>query len=197
MSYQKKLEDLLKKKNGMLLTKDIIEAGISKQLLTTYVRQGYIERVGHGVYLSNDALEDEMYALQVGSSLAVFSHGTALFHHDLSDRDPLNYTITIPTGYNASKFKESGIEVYYVKRELLELGLIVGKTVFGREVRIYDKERAICDVIRSRNTMDISIVNDSLKRYIASKDKDISKLLKYAKAFKIDKVLRTYLEVLL
>ena len=55
MSYQKKLEDLLKKKNGMLLTKDIIEAGISKQLLTTYVRQGYIERVGHGVYLSNDA----------------------------------------------------------------------------------------------------------------------------------------------
>jgi len=197
MSYQKKLEDLLKKKNGMLLTKDIIEAGISKQLLTTYVRQGYIERVGHGVYLSNDALVDEMYALQVRSSLAVFSHETALFHHDLSDRDPLNYTITIPTGYNASKFKENGIEVYYVKRELLELGLIVGKTVFGRDVRIYDKERTICDVIRSRNNMDISIVNDSLKRYIASKDKDISKLLKYAKAFKIDKVLRTYLEVLL
>lgn len=197
MGYQEKLEELLKKKNGMLLTKDIVEAGISKQLLTTYVRQGYIERVGHGIYLSTDALEDEMYALQVRSSLAVFSHETALFHHDLSDRDPLNYTITFPTGYNASKFKESGIEVYYVKRELLELGLIVGKTVFGREVRIYDKERAICDVIRSRNTMDVSIVNDSIKKYIALKDKDILKLLKYAKAFKIDKVLRPYLEVLL
>lgn len=197
MSYLDKLEDLLKAKNGILLTKDVIEVGISKQLLSTYVKQGYIERVAHGVYLSNDALEDEMYVLQVRSNLAVFSHETALFHHDLSDRDPLNYTITIPTGYNASKFKESGIEVYYVKRELLELGLIIGKTVFGREVRIYDKERTICDVIRSRNNMDISIVNDSLKRYIASKDKDISKLLKYAKAFKIDKVLRTYLEVLL
>lgn len=181
----------------MLLTKDIIEAGISKQLLTTYVRQGYIERVGHGVYLSNDALEDEMYALQVRSSLAVFSHETALFHHDLSDRDPLNYTITIPTGYNASKFKESGVEVYYVKRELLELGLIVGRTVFGREVRTYDKERTICDVIRSRNNMDISIVNDSIKRYLGLNDKDISNLLRYAKAFKIDRALRTYLEVLL
>lgn len=45
--------------------------------------------------------------------------------------------------------------------------------------------------------MDISIANDSIKRYIALKDKDISKLLKCAKALKIDKVLRTYLEVLL
>lgn len=197
MSYLKKLEELLKKKNGILLTKDIIEAGISKQLLTTYVRQGYIKRVAHGVYLSNDTLEDEMYVLQVRSNLAVFSHETALFHHDLSDRDPLSYTITLPTGYNASKLKENGVEVYYVKRELLELGLIVGRTVFGREVRTYDKERTICDVIRSRNNMDISIVNDSIKRYLGLKDKDISKLLRYAKAFKIDRVLRTYLEVLL
>lgn len=43
MNYLDKLEDLLKAKNGMLLTKDIFEAGISKQLLSTYVKQGYIE----------------------------------------------------------------------------------------------------------------------------------------------------------
>lgn len=197
MNYQEKLKELFKEKNGMLLTKDITEAGISKQLLSTYVKKGYIERVGHGVYLSNDALEDEMYTLQARSKLAVFSHETALFQHNLTDRDPLNYTITLPSGYNATKFKENGIAVYYVKRELLDLGMVVGKTVFSREVRMYDKERTICDVIRSRNNMDISIVNDSIKRYTALKDKDISKLLRYAKAFKIDKVLRFYLEVLL
>lgn len=91
-----------------------------------------------------------MFSLQVRSNLVIFSHETTLFYHELSDHDPLNYIITIPTCYNASKFKESGVDVYYVKRELLELRLIVGKILFGREVRLYDKERTICDVIRSR-----------------------------------------------
>lgn len=197
MKYLKQLEELLKERNGMLLTKDIIEAGISKQLLGIYVKNGQIDRVAHGVYLSKDALEDEMYVLQARSNKAVFSHETALFVHDLSDRDPLNYTITLPSGYNAARFKENGTEVFFIKNELLDLGLEIGKTIFDREVRIYNKERTICDLIRSRNSMDIAIINDGIKRYLATKDKDISKLMKYAEKLRVDKILRNYLEVLL
>lgn len=197
MDYHKLLETLLREKEGMLLTKDIIEAGISKQLLSKYVKKGYIERVAQGVYLSKDAFEDEMYVLQARSKKAIFSHETALYLHDLTDRVPLQYTITVPSGYNASNFKNDGIYVYFIKNDLLNLGVEYGKTPFGRNIRVYNKERTICDIVRNRNGIDSAIFNEGIRRYLSEKEKDIPKLLQYAEKFRVEKIIRQYVEVLI
>ena len=197
MDYHKRLETLLREKEGMLLTKDIIEVGISKQLLSKYVKKGYIERVAQGVYLSKDAFEDEMYVLQARSKKAIFSHETALYLHDLTDRDPLQYTVTLPSGYNASNFKNDGIYVYFIKNDLLNLGVEYGKTPFGRNIRVYNKERTICDIVRNRNGIDSAIFNEGIRRYLSEKEKDIPKLLQYAEKFRVEKIIRQYVEVLI
>ena len=197
MDYHKLLETLLREKEGMLLTKDIIEAGISKQLLSKYVKKGYIERVAQGVYLSKDAFEDEMYVLQARSKKAIFSHETALYLHDLTDRDPLQYTVTLPSGYNASNYKNDGICVYFIKNDLLNLGVEYGKTPFGRNIRVYNKERTICDIVRNRNVIDSAIINEGIRRYLSEKEKDIPKLLQYAEKFRVEKIIRQYVEVLI
>lgn len=197
MDYHKLLETLLREKEGMLLTKDIIEAGISKQLLSKYVKKGYIERVAQGVYLSKDAFEDAMYVLQARSKKAIFSHETALYLHDLTDRDPLQYTVTLPSGYNASNFKNDGIYVYFIKNDLLNLGAEYGKTPFGRNIRVYNKERTICDIVRNRNVIDSAIINEGIRRYLSEKEKDIPKLLQYAEKFRVEKIIRQYVEVLI
>ena len=197
MDYHKLLETLLREKEGMLLTKDIIEAGISKQLLSKYVKKGYIERVAQGVYLSKDAFEDEMYVLQARSKKVIFSHETALYLHDLTDRDPLQYTVTLPSGYNASNFKNDGIYVYFIKNDLLNLGVEYGKTPFGRNIRVYNKERTICDIVRNRNGIDSAIFNEGIRRYLSKKEKDIPKLLQYAEKFRVEKIIRQYVEVLI
>ena len=197
MDYHKLLETLLRENEGMLLTKDIIEAGISKQLLSKYVKKGYIERVAQGVYLSKDAFEDEMYVLQARSKKAIFSHETALYLHDLTDRDPLQYTVTLPSGYNASNFKNDGIYVYFIKNDLLNLGVEYGKTPFGRNIRVYNKERTICDIVRNRNVIDSAIINEGIRRYLSEKEKDIPKLLQYAEKFRVEKIIRQYVEVLI
>lgn len=197
MDYRKCLEALLDKNEGVLLTKDIVEAGISKQLLSKYLKKGYIERVAQGVYLSNDAFQDDMYVLQARSGKAVFSHETALYFHDLTDRDPLQYTITLPSGYNATKFKDKGVHVHFIKNDLLNLDVEDGKTPFGRSVRIYNKERTICDIVRNRNVIDPAILNESIRRYLSSKEKSVPKLMQYAEKFRIEKIIRQYAEVLL
>jgi len=197
MDYRKCLETLLDKNEGVLLTKDILEAGISKQLLSKYVKKGYIKRVAQGVYLSIDAFEDEMYVLQARSKKAVFSHETALYLHDLIDRDPLQYTITLPSGYNATKFKDDGVYVYFIKDDLLNLGVDDGKTLFGRSVRVYNKERTICDIVRNRNGIDPAIVNEGIRKYLSLRDKNIPKLLRYAEKIRVESIVRQYVVVLL
>ena len=82
-----------------------------------------LEQASHGVYVSPDTWTDAMYLLHLRCGQAVFSHETALFFHDLTDREPLKYTITVRTGYNPSRLQEDGFQVYTVKKDLHEIGI--------------------------------------------------------------------------
>ena len=121
----------------------------------------------------------------------------ALFFHDLTDREPLQYTVTVKTGYNPSRLKEEDVQVFTIKPELHEVGLITMQTNFGHPVPVYDMERTICDVLRSRSKMEIQTFQEALKQYVRRQDKDLRALIRYAELFRIEKILRQYLEVLL
>ena len=197
MGYERKLMNVIEDNNGLILTKNIVESGIPKQYLSNFVKEGLLERVAHGVYISPSTFEDEMYILQSINNRAIFSHETSLYLHDLTDRDPISLSVTVPSGYNASKLKEEGLDVYFIKKELHDLGTMKGKTVYGRPINIYNKERTICDIVRSRSSIDISILNEGLKRYVEYKEKNIPLLMRYAKQLNIQTILRRYMEVLL
>ena len=151
----------------------------------------------HGMYLSKDTWVDAMYLLHLRFSQVVFSHDTALFFHDLTDREPLQYTVTVKTGYNPTKLKEEGVQVFTIKAELHEVGLITMQTPFAHEVPVYDMELTICDLLRSRNHIEMQTFQGALKAYARRKDKDLRTLMRYAKLFRVEKILRQYLEVLL
>jgi predicted transcriptional regulator of viral defense system len=197
MTNANKMELLLREHGGTVSTKEANAAGFSNESLRLLVSSGLIERVAHGVYISPEAFLDKMFVLQKRLSKIVFSHETALFLHDLTDRDPVYYTVTVPTGYEVKRLKEEGIRVYYIKKELHNVGLIEMVTSFGNRVTTYNLERTICDCIRSRRQMDVSIVTDALKRYVRRSDKDLNVLMAYAEHFRIKKIIRNYLEVLL
>lgn len=197
MSQFEQLDHLLKTQDGMLRTEQVVSAGISKPVFYNYVRSRDLERVAHGMYLSKDTWVDAMYLLHLRFSQVVFSHDTALFFHDLTDREPLQYTVTVKTGYNPTKLKEEGVQVFTIKAELHEVGLITMQTPFGHEVPVYDMERTICDLLRSRNHMEMQTFQGALKAYARRKDKDLRTLMRYAKLFRVEKILRQYLEVLL
>lgn len=61
---------------------------------------------------------DAMYVLSLRCKQAVFSHETALFLHDMTDREPTWYSVTVKAGYNPSKLTADGIKVYNIKKEL-------------------------------------------------------------------------------
>lgn len=114
-----------------------------------------------------------------------------------SDRDPLQYAVTVKTGYNTNNIKASGAKVYTIKKELYDLGLTTAKNPYDRVVKTYDMERTICDIVRSRSQMDIEILTDALKRYTKRKDKNLPLLMRYADKLRVTNILRKYLEVLL
>ncbi len=197
MNYRDRLEKLIDNSDGLILAKEVVEAEIPRQYLTIFTKENKLERVAQGVYLTPDTFDDEMYRIQAKNQRAIFSHGTALFLHDLTDRDPIEWSVTVPYGYNATHLKEEGIRIYTVKKALHQMGTVKIETIYGRPIKAYNKERTICDIVRTRNKMDVAILNDSIKRYLGMKEKNIPLLLRYAKKLSIENILRKYMEILL
>ncbi|WP_061212792.1 type IV toxin-antitoxin system AbiEi family antitoxin domain-containing protein [Syntrophomonas wolfei] len=197
MNYRAQLNKLIEKKNGLVLTEDVDAKNVPRHYLALFVKEDKLERVSRGVYLAPDTFDDEMYRLQAKNRRIIFSHETALYLHDLTDRDPIEWSVTVPYGYNATHLRKVGVKVYTVKKELYQLGVTEGKTLYGRLIQIYNRERTICDIVRNRNNMDVAILNDAIRRYLKQKDKNIPLLLRYAGKLNVQNTLRGYLEILL
>lgn len=197
MTTFQQLDSLFEQNNGILKTAQVLELGMSKPMFYAYAKQRGLEQVAHGVYLSPDAWTDAMYLLHLRCAQAVFSHESALLFHDLTDREPEQYSITVKTGYNPTNLKADGLKVYTIKKELHDVGLISMKTPFGNSVPVYDAERTICDIVRSRSGIEMQTFQDALKQYATRREKDLRKLMRYAQLFRVEKLLRQYLEVLL
>lgn len=192
-----KIRDILRDQNGILLTSDLAKFGIPRTYLSILVKKGEIQRISRGVYSAANDMVDEMASIQARYRGAVFSHETALYLLGLTDRTPLFYSVTVPAAYNATPLKASGVKVYFVKRSLYLSGVITIKSSHGNELKTFNLERTICDVLRSRNQIDVQFVNEALKKYVVHKDRNIDQLYHFAKQFRIQKIVREYTEVFL
>lgn len=183
------IKQIMNVNNGMLSTRMIEPLNISRQYLSIMKSNNDIEKVSRGIYLSPSAFEDSYFSFQQKYKKAIFSHMNALYFYGMTEEFPYNYTITVPQSYHVDTVNEK-CNVFYVSEDIYELGVVEIETPNGNKVRAYDKERCICDIIRSKGRMDSEQVKKTIKQYIQCKDKDIAKLSEYSKKMGInDKVM--------
>ncbi len=193
----KQLQAVLRENGGIITAKQGADAGFPHMRLLRGMKSGELARVGRGVYMSPGELDDVMHVAQLRRPQIVFSHDSALVLHDLTDRYPFSHSVTVPTGYNTKLLVRDGFTVFSVKRKLYEMDIIRTETPIAHAVRAYSLERTVVDCVRSRSRMEAEIVTEALKRYARRPDKNIGKLMDVAKLFGVEKLMRTYMEVLL
>ena len=174
------IKQIMDTNNGMLSTRMIEPLNISRQYLSIMENNNEIEKVSRGIYLSPSAFEDSYFSFQQKYKKAIFSHMNALYFYGMTEEFPYNYTVTVPQNYHVDTVNEK-CNVFYVSDDIYEIGVVEVETPSGNKVRAYDKERCICDIIRSKGRMDTEQVKKTIKQYIQSKDKNVAKLSDYAK----------------
>ena len=196
----RKKEELLKivtENGGSITTKELSKYNINNYFLTSLVKEEKLIRVSRGYYTLPNTFSDDFYIILSKCKKAVFSDATALYLHNLSDRTPLIYDITLPYGYGNCYKGMTNVCLHYVKKENINLGMIEIESPFGMKIKTYDIERTICDIIKNKNKMDIEIFVKALKEYSRLKNKDLYNLMRYAKKLNVEKKVREYMEVLL
>lgn len=197
MSDREKIKKMLEaSENGIITSAQVTEAGLHRNTLQQLVKDGEIYRFGRGLYVRSNSWEDDFHLLQKKYGRGIYSHDTALYLLGYSDRTPAKYTMTFPKGYNAPSLKQEIIIIKRVVPENYEFGQIQIKSPAGNLIRTYDLERTLCDILRG-NGSDIQIITDAMKRYAASGEKNIHKLMQYAERLRVSPKVLRYLEVLL
>ena len=191
------IKEIANNSDGIITTKQVEEAGLSRSILKPFVEEGLLLKESQGIYSLSETIADEYKLIQIRSDNAIFSYGTALYLLGMSDRVPHNIDVTVPQGYNVSRIKKDypSIRFHYVKKELWELGIIETQSPMGANVKVYDKERCICDLIRDKKNIDMQLYTQAVKEYFKS-GSNMRKILKYGKQFGVEEKLRTYMEVL-
>ncbi|MGN1170223.1 MAG: abortive phage infection protein [Lachnospiraceae bacterium] len=196
MNRNEILQELIEKNNGYLLTSAATEKGITKPYLAKYVKENGLEKVARGMYVTEDTWPDELYIMQKRNTAVIFSGETALYIHTLLDREYSEICVTVPTGYNATHLKTGNVQVRYAAKDIYELGECMMPSSSGNMVRVYDRERCICDLISERNKVEVQIFQTAIKEYMSRKDKKLSKLIEYAEKLGIRDEVMKYVEVL-
>lgn len=191
--------DKIKENNGIITTKEVLKLGISKGTLKKLTVNEEIEKIANGLYgFPNESIDEYLY-FSYRIPKGIFSHETAAYLHGLTTKMPHIYTMTVISGDNVSRVKETkdNIVFKYVRNNYYNIGKTLIKSPFGRNIAVYDKERTILDIIRNKEKIDTQVFVEALKSYFLSKDKNLLNLSKYAKKMKMEKVLKQYTEVML
>lgn len=188
----------LVRENGYLYTKDVTNAGIRRERLKKYLDEGILIRESRGIYSFADSINDEFVLLQSRCKKGVFSYGTALYFHGLSDRFPQMISMTVPKSYNVFYLKEElfHVEFHRIKPALWNIGMTEMISPQGGRIIVYDRERCICDMIRSRKRTDPQVFIQAVKGYFVSKERDNIRLIEYARKFNIEEKVQEYMEIL-
>lgn len=199
-----KISSSIESDNGYLIVANALASGISKSAITEYVKKNNLEKAARGVYITEDTWLDDLYLIQLKNKDVIFSGESALYLHELMEREPIDTTVTVRRSYNAThlrsfvkEHKFGKIQVHTVSDELFELGVCEVETNYGNTVRVYDMERTICEIVKRKKELDIQIFVYAIKEYFKSPSKDIPNLARYAELLKVEEEVRTYAEVLL
>ena len=194
VQYYKSIFD---KYGGMMRTTQLAEEKIFYPQREKLIADGYVEKIRRGYYqwINPDDFSEVGTVIRLFPD-AILCMDTALRYYGYSDRTPGDWHLAVSKDSGKCRFKIDYpfVKPYYVEPAVLELGLTTG-TMDGHAIRIYDKERLICDCLRYRNKMDKEIFNKAIQKYIADPKKSIPKLMEYAGPLRVKKLAKDLIGV--
>lgn len=189
------LNQLITKNNGIIKSSKLSEDNIPRQYLKLMLEKKLLTKVSRGIYIINGNFEDELYIYQQRYAKGIYSHETALYIHNFTDRMLDNYIMTFPQGYHIKAnnnfiIKQANLDIY-------NLGIQEKKTSYGNKIRVYNIERTLCDILRGNNINDTQLIIPAIKKYAEQKNKNIPLLIEYANKLRVKNKITKYLQVLL
>ena len=191
-----KIQKEFKKHGGVLKTSELNDLGLSSRQIKKIVDDGMIFRIKRGFYEIIDEMPREEVIIARLFPHAVIFLESAMMHYGYTDRIPSAWQIAVNRYSKTTQYEIDypQIEPYYLEPKFIEVGVDVIQNE-GVKIRIYNRDRTICDVLRYEKKLEKEVFNNSIKRYTQDKKKNVRRLFEYAEIFNIKNKVQTYIGV--
>lgn len=158
-------------------------------------REGNMVCIRRGVYAKIEQLADTMIDLDVVVPDGILCLFSAWNIHGLTTSLPQAYHVAIKRGRKIRLPEYPLIELHFITEALLELGVEEQVISGGYEIKVYNKERSVCDAIKCRNKVGIDVCSEVVNSYLALSNCNLTLLMDYASKLRVTKTLEKYLEI--
>ncbi len=194
-----KIEKIFYEHLGYATCTQLTNSGIDSRTVKKMIMENYIIRIKRGLYrwstYPSESQEDMVLTARMIPTSVICLY-SALVHYDMSTYNPPEITVAVERHFQKPKLPDyPPVKLFYYSPMQYSLG-ITEIDVDGNKIKIYDIEKTICDCIRYRNKIGMDIIKEVLKEYVRRKDKNLQKLMEYAKSLRIKTVLIPYMEAL-
>ena len=200
MDMSDNIRNVITDAGGVARTADFNAAGYANYAVSDMCKRGLIVRVRSGYYALpvNDKDQREEVTIAQLFPDGIVCYDSALFHYGYSDKTPLEWHIAFPRTVTRSRFKIDypPVQSYMVQQSIFELGAAVGDWS-GVSLRVYDRERTICDCFKRRSQMDSEMFAKAITAYAGDEKKNLGNLSQYAKKMRVYTKVTELMEVLL
>lgn len=183
------LEEILKRieeNNGLIKASDLHETGVDFRRIQTFVEEGKLTRVKNGYYTSKILNYSEEQLITAMFEDGVLTMESGAFYYGYLKQRPAHWSIAISKNTSKSRFKlDYPIVVpFYTEPDVLERG-VTEVEVAGKKMKIYTKDRLICDILKYQEKMEPRYFKEAVLSYIQDEEKNVADLMKFAKERKV------------
>lgn len=178
----------------------ISSASIKEKGRTAYykmlesVRDGELIQVRRGVYANIDQLSGNMIDIESVVPGGILCLWSAWNIHGLTTSIPQAFHIAIKRDRKVTVPSFPKIELHSLTESIFEVGS-TQMAMDGYSFRIYDVERCVCDAVKYRNKVGMDVCSEIINAYLERQDRNISKLMDYARLLRVANTLEKYLQV--
>ncbi|MEX2460020.1 MAG: hypothetical protein WD469_01740 [Paenibacillaceae bacterium] len=193
MIQKEELIKEFKEHYGVMRTSELGSIGLNSRQIKHYIDENVLSKIKTGIYeLSNHSVPDEIRIAKLFPTAVLYLE-SALLHYGYTDRIPANWQIAVDRDISKPQFKMAYLAVtpFYIDKKYIEIGVTTFE-VDGTKVRIYDRDRTICDVLRYANKLEKEVFNHAIQRYVRDNNRNINNLMKYAKILRVTEKVKMY-----
>ena len=183
-------------KSGIVKLNEVTKQGINKYHLLKLIKTGEVERLHHGFYKLIDYQLNDYVEIKKCVPSGIICLYSALNYYGLTTYMPHEFHVAIEKKSKIRLPDFPPIKLYYWTKSILPIGKATIE-IENNLIDIYDLEKTVCDVIKFRNKVGKDILNEVLNEYLKRKDRNLEKLIQYAKLLRVEKTVKNYLDVLL
>lgn len=191
-------ESIFRKRGGVLRMSEALAAGLSRRALYTLRDAGAIRQLSRGVYqlASLPELEaPDLVTVATRVPNGVVCLISALAYHELTTQIPHAVDIALPRGAEKPRIDYPPVSVYWFSGPAFMSG-IETRTVDGQKIRIYSAEKSVADAFKYRNKLGLDVALEALRTWRRRRGASVERLLEQARACRVERIMRPYLEAL-